>query len=80
MRLDDTVGRDVDPKLRGMVVVFNATPKATTQTVAATADQTYQLHPLQGSGSDPVVKESAYAAGTGSFTVPPRTVAVFVRP
>ena len=27
MRIDDTVGADVDPALRGAVVVFNATPR-----------------------------------------------------
>ncbi|MFB6754411.1 alpha-1,6-glucosidase domain-containing protein [Streptomyces sp. NPDC056353] len=29
--------------------------------------------------ADPVVKESGYAAKTGTFTVPARTVAVFER-
>ena len=80
MRLDDTVGQGVDPKLRGMVIVFNATPESTSQTVAATAGQTYRLHPLQRDGSDATVKQSAYAAGDGTFTAPARTVAVFVRP
>ena len=33
MRIDDTKGVDVDPALRGAVVVFNATPDAVTQKV-----------------------------------------------
>lgn len=78
MRLDDTVGPDVDRSLRGMVVVFNATPSATTQTVPATAGQHWSLDPVQRSGGDPVVEHSSYSR-TGSFTVPARTVAVFVR-
>jgi pullulanase-type alpha-1,6-glucosidase len=80
MRLDDTVGPNIDPFLRGMVIVFNATPNTVTQQVAATAGQRYVLDPLQLLGSDPVVKRSRYDAATGSFTVPARTVAVFVAP
>ncbi|MET1008141.1 MAG: pullulanase-type alpha-1,6-glucosidase, partial [Propionibacteriaceae bacterium] len=79
MRLDDTVGKRVDPRLRGMVVVFNATPKTVQQQVSAVRGQRFTLDALQRSGSDPVVKGSSYAASTGTFTVPPRTVAVFTR-
>ena len=79
MRIDDTVGRDVDPRLKGLVVVFNATPEPTTQTVAGTAGQRFGLHPVQANGADPVVKGSAYDRQTGTFTVPARTVAVFVQ-
>ena len=77
MRIDDTVGRDVDPALKGLVVVFNASDEATTQTVAATAGQRFALHPVQANGSDPVVHTATHDAGTGGFTVPARTVAVF---
>jgi pullulanase-type alpha-1,6-glucosidase len=59
-----------------VVVVFNATPAATTQTVASLAGRRYRLHPVQASGGDPVVRGSSYA--DGAFTVPGRTVAVFV--
>ena len=79
MRIVDTVGRDVDPRLKGLVVVFNASPEATTQTVAGTAGQRFGLHPVQAGGADPVVKGSAYDRRAGSFTVPARTVAVFVQ-
>lgn len=60
MRVDDTVGEDVDPELEGLVVVFNATPEQTTQ------------------GADEVVRESGFDPRAGAFTVPARTVAVFV--
>ena len=79
MRVDDTVGADVDPRLKGLVVVFNASPEATTQTVAGTAGQRFALHPVQADGTDAVVKGSAYDRQAGSFTVPGRTVAVFVQ-
>ena len=77
MHIDDTVGPDVDPDRRGIVVVFNATPEATTQTVPGAAGAGYALHPVQVGGSDPVVKTSTFDSATGQFTVPARTVAVF---
>jgi pullulanase-type alpha-1,6-glucosidase len=79
MRIDDTVGADVDPRLRGLVVVFNASPDATSQTVPGTAGQRFSLHPAQANGADSVVKDSTYDGQAGRFTVPGRTVAVFVQ-
>jgi hypothetical protein len=67
----------IDGRSEGVVVVFNARPQATTQTVAAVAGRRYRLHRVQANGGDPVVRQSSYAAGRGSFTVPARTVAVF---
>ncbi|MEO9237636.1 MAG: pullulanase-type alpha-1,6-glucosidase, partial [Jatrophihabitantaceae bacterium] len=77
MRIDDTVGPNVDPRLRGLVIVFNATPSTVTERVAAVAGQRYELDPIQRHGSDPIVKQAAYSAGSATFTVPARTVAVF---
>ena len=79
MRIDDTVGADVDPALRGAVVVFNATPSAVTQKVPGLSGQV-RLSPVQAGGADSVVKQAAYDAGAGALTVPARTVAVFVQP
>ncbi len=78
MKIDDTRGKDVDHSLRGMVVVFNATPNATIQTLADTAGQNYRLDPIQARGSDPVVKAAGHNRRSGSFSVPARSVAVFV--
>ena len=39
-----------------------------------------RLSPVQANGADSVVKQAAYDAGSGSFSVPARTVAVFVQP
>lgn len=77
MEIDDTVGPDTDPTLKGMVVIFNASAETTTQTIPGTVGAGYTLHPVQSSGSDPVVKTSAYDPASGSFIVPARTVAVF---
>ncbi len=76
-RIDDTTGPDVDKNLKGMIIVFNAGPTATTQTVAAAAGQSYRLDRYQATGSDPVVKTATFNRSTGVFTVPARTVAVF---
>jgi pullulanase-type alpha-1,6-glucosidase len=66
-------------ELGDLVVVFNATPKQQEQQIDSLAGTSYRLHPVQASGADPVVKTSSYAAGSGTFTVPARTVAVFKR-
>ncbi|HNQ07407.1 MAG TPA: pullulanase-type alpha-1,6-glucosidase [Tetrasphaera sp.] len=79
MRIDDTVGADLDPGLKGLVVVFNATPNAVTQVVPGMSGMTLALSPVQAGGSDPVVKTSAWNTDAGSATVPARTVAVFVQ-
>ncbi|MER6343724.1 pullulanase-type alpha-1,6-glucosidase [Streptomyces sp. NPDC001595] len=66
-------------RLGELVVVFNATPTSQEQRVSALAGDAYRLHPVQAAGSDTVVKKSAYARESGTFTVPARTVAVFTR-
>jgi pullulanase-type alpha-1,6-glucosidase len=78
MAIDDRRGHDIDRRLDGVVVVFNASPEPTSQTVASLAGRRYALHPVQAAGGDPVVKGSTYDAPTGTFTVPARTVGVFV--
>ncbi|GAB7183522.1 pullulanase-type alpha-1,6-glucosidase [Kitasatospora sp. Ki12] len=64
---------------KGVTVVFNATPTAQAQTVAALRGTGQALHPVQAGGADPVVKGAGFDAATGTFTVPGRTVAVFVQ-
>ncbi|MGW1948894.1 pullulanase-type alpha-1,6-glucosidase, partial [Streptomyces sp. NPDC001940] len=66
-------------RLGDLVVVFNATPKTQEQRVGAAAGTSYRLHPVQAAGADPVVKSASYDAGSGTFEVPARTVAVFTR-
>jgi pullulanase-type alpha-1,6-glucosidase len=78
MRIDDTVGPDVDPALRGLVVVVNATPDTVGQVVPGLAGHALTLSPVQSSGSDPVVRGTTWDATSGTATVPARTVAVLV--
>ena len=76
MRISDDGATDLDTDLEEIVVVFNATPDEVSQTVPGAGDG-FRLHPVQADGSDPVVKDAS--ADGNVFTVPPRTVAVFVR-
>ncbi|GGK62553.1 hypothetical protein Sme01_04530 [Sphaerisporangium melleum] len=69
----------LDPRWKSITVVFNATPQEQRQTVAALKGGAVALHPVQAASDDPVVRRSAFDASTGTLTVPPRTVAVFVR-
>ncbi|MEV7780986.1 pullulanase-type alpha-1,6-glucosidase [Kitasatospora sp. NPDC088351] len=64
---------------KGVTVVFNATPTAQGQTVAALKGTAQALHPVQAGGGDQVVGRSGFDPATGTFTVPGRTVAVFVQ-
>ena len=78
MRIDDTVGRNVDRHLRGVVVVFNTSPEQVAQQVPGLAGR-WTLSPVQAGGADPVVKGATWDAGTSTLTVPGRTAAVFVQ-
>ncbi|WP_236655436.1 pullulanase-type alpha-1,6-glucosidase [Streptacidiphilus carbonis] len=62
-----------------VTVVFNATPTTQKQTLSTLAGTAQQLHPAQADGSDAVVRTSAFDPATGTFTIPARTVAVFVQ-
>ncbi|BFO20912.1 hypothetical protein SHKM778_73000 [Streptomyces sp. KM77-8] len=73
---DETPGV-ITMRLGELVVVFNATPERQEQRITALAGTGYRLHPAQSAGGDAVVKTSSYAKGSGTFTVPARTVAVF---
>ncbi|MDX2295682.1 MULTISPECIES: pullulanase-type alpha-1,6-glucosidase [Streptomyces] len=64
-------------RLGDLVVVFNATPGERKQTVPGLAGTAYALHPVQANGSDAVTRTASYETGSGTFTVPARTVAVF---
>ncbi|MFE5400938.1 pullulanase-type alpha-1,6-glucosidase [Streptomyces sp. NPDC056580] len=77
-------GKDETPgvitmRLGDLVVVFNATPERQEQRVGTLAGTHFRLHPVQAKGADPVVRSASYATGSGTFSVPARTVAVFSR-
>jgi pullulanase-type alpha-1,6-glucosidase len=64
---------------KGITVVFNATPTVQKQAVAGLAGTRQALHRVQAQGADAVVRTSAFDTASGTFTVPARTVAVFVQ-
>jgi hypothetical protein len=61
-----------------MVVVFNATPDAVAQVVPTLRGADLRLHPVLRTSVDPVARQSTVTNATGTFSVPGRTVAVFV--
>lgn len=69
-----------DGAYQRVVVLINAAPGAQTYTVGGLTGAGLQLHPVQAGGADAVVKTATFANSTGAFTVPGRTVAVFVQP
>jgi pullulanase-type alpha-1,6-glucosidase len=79
MRVDDTVGADVDPALKGLVVVFNGSASAVAQKLPGMNGAGLALSPVQSAGADAVVKTSSWDSATSTLSVPARTVAVFVQ-
>ncbi|HEU5099103.1 MAG TPA: pullulanase-type alpha-1,6-glucosidase, partial [Roseiflexaceae bacterium] len=80
MCVDDTVSTDLDPLLKGVCVLFNANDQAQTFTAAPLQGLDMVLHPIQALSSDSLVRTASFDGATGTFSVPARTTAVFVRP
>ncbi|MCB9451529.1 MAG: pullulanase-type alpha-1,6-glucosidase [Anaerolineaceae bacterium] len=80
MSLSDTVGENLDPNYAAVVVVINATDEAQNVVQSDMAGQAFELHPVLVNSYDPIVTASAFDAASGTFSVPARTVAVFVLP
>lgn len=79
MSIDDRAGStDVDRRLDGVLVVFNASPASATVEVPELAGRGYALSPVQRGGADAVVRQTAWDRANGTVTVPARTVAVLV--
>ncbi len=68
----------LDPQYRRAVVLFNATTQAQNFSDNALNGGKFALHPVQSNTSDSVVKTAKYDAATNTFSIPPRTTAVFV--
>jgi pullulanase/glycogen debranching enzyme len=70
---------NLDPNYNDILVLFNANKDALTFTDSGFNGQEYNLHPIQQNSVDPVVGTSVFDSATGSFTIPGRTTAVFVK-
>ncbi len=79
MRVDDTVGANVDPALAGLVVVFNGSAAAVDQKVPGMSGASLVLSPVQAAGADAVVKTATWNGASSTLSVPARTVAVFLQ-
>jgi pullulanase len=79
MAIFDRAGRVLDANAKSIVVLFNADKIPKKIDIPDYAGIPLELHPiLRRSYTDPVVAHSEYDFGTGTFTIPPRTTAVFV--
>jgi len=79
--LDGTGG--YDPSYKDVLYFINVDKVAHTLTIAAEKDKAYVLHPVHraaGAADRRPVEAASYAAGTGAFTIPPRTALVYVNP
>lgn len=81
MSIDDGVDHDdLDAEADAIVVVFNSGSTNKTYTIADAAGLGFELHEVQQVSADSVVQTASFDNDTGSFTVPARTTAVFVKP
>ncbi|MFD0866878.1 pullulanase-type alpha-1,6-glucosidase, partial [Tessaracoccus lubricantis] len=80
MRIDDTVGADVDAEVDGLLVAFNATPEAITEQVDGMAGVDLALSPVltDGPDADPVLAGTNWVASSGTLTIPARSAVVLV--
>ncbi len=76
MHVDDTVGEQVDPTWSGVVVVTNPAGWPVRQPVPSLRMSRWQLHPIQSESAGSLVQQAW--CDDGLFSVPGRTVAVFV--
>ncbi|MFI5484313.1 pullulanase-type alpha-1,6-glucosidase [Micromonospora echinaurantiaca] len=72
-------GRGLDPRWKSVTVVFNATAETATQRLTGLRGADVTLHPVLRTSADPVLRTASFDASTGTFTVPARSVAVFVQ-
>jgi len=75
MKLDDSIGQNIDDDIESLIVIFNMSSQVQTFTYPQAND--YQLHPIQKNSVDEMIKYSK--ADEKGFTVPALSSAVFVK-
>jgi pullulanase len=81
MSIDDGANHDdLDPEADAVVVVFNSGSTDRNYTIGDAAGLGFELHAVQQTSTDTVVQTASFDNDVGSFTVPARTTAVFVKP
>ncbi|TDB69784.1 pullulanase-type alpha-1,6-glucosidase [Micromonospora sp. KC723] len=71
-------GRGLDGRWASVTVVFNATPESAEQQVDGLRGADVAPHPVLATSVDPVLRAASFDRASGTFTVPARSVAVFV--
>ncbi|WBB67455.1 pullulanase-type alpha-1,6-glucosidase [Micromonospora sp. WMMD812] len=72
-------GRGLDRRWKSVTVVFNGTPDSATQRLPGLRGADVSPHPVLKTSADPVLRTASFDRASGTFTVPPRSVAVFVQ-
>jgi pullulanase len=67
-----------DGAWRTVIVLVNANDARQALPVAGLSGRRFELHPLLAAGHDAAVRSAGFTSAGGSFSVPGRTVAVFV--
>ena len=78
MRISDTVGSELDPNARSIIVIFNGSDTDQSISLADTVKGQFKLHRVQQTSDDDVVLRSKFSQKTGTFFVPALTTAVFM--
>ncbi|MFJ6200233.1 pullulanase-type alpha-1,6-glucosidase [Micromonospora sp. NPDC092111] len=71
--------RGLDGRWKSVTVVFNATPATAKQTLTGLRGADVALHPVLANSADPALRTASFDRAGGTFTVPARSVAVFVQ-
>ncbi|MEU9509216.1 pullulanase-type alpha-1,6-glucosidase [Micromonospora sp. NPDC048170] len=72
-------GRGLDGRWKSVTVVFNATPEAAQQRLTGLRGADVALHPVLRNSADETLRSASFDRASGTFTVPARSVAVFVQ-
>ncbi|MER7415866.1 pullulanase-type alpha-1,6-glucosidase [Micromonospora peucetia] len=72
-------GRGLDGRWKSVTVVFNATPEAAQQRLTGLRGADVALHPVLRTSADGTLRTASFDRASGTFTVPARSVAVFVQ-
>jgi hypothetical protein len=78
MSLSDPADDELDLNYRQIYVLINANDQPQTFTVPGGQGMKLALHPVQRASVDPLVRTARFNISSGAFTIPGRTVAVFV--
>jgi pullulanase/glycogen debranching enzyme len=79
LSINDLQGPKVDFTYDQVLVFFNADKFAKDINIQEFLGQPFHLHPIQAQSYDPIVQQSKFDPRSGTFSIPARTTAVFVK-